>query len=337
MTIKDIARLSGVSVSTVSRVLNNHPDVSVENRAHVMAVIQQYNYIPNNSARSLVKTTSDSIGLIVRGISNPFYTDIIHAIENRINSKGYTMVMQHISSNDDEVKCGAMMERDKRLQGIVFLGGRSDYTAKEMALLNVPFVCCSYTNHYGELPSDQFSSVSIADEEEAYRAVIELYRAGHRRIAALISEPDDKSISQLRFQGYQKALADCGLPYDPELVICTDAFDIQAAYNAMAAKLKEGTHFTAVFSISDIMAIGAMRAMREAGISVPEDCSIIAIDGLEFSDYIHPQLSTLCQPMKEMGQLSVDILLDLIQGIGENRQEILPTVYRTGASVRKIQ
>lgn len=337
MTIKDIAKLAGVSVSTVSRVLNDHPDVSEENRQHVLSVIQQYNYIPNNSARSLVKTTSDSIGLIVRGISNPFYADIIHAVEERVNARGYTMVMQQIGTSDDEVKAGAMMERDKRLQGIVFLGGRSDYTSRELAALNVPFVCCSYSNQYGSLLRSEYSSVSIADEEEAYRAVMELYKAGHRRIAVLLSAPDDKSISQLRYQGYVRALTHCGIPLDEDLVIRTEAFDIQAGYKAMERTLQKGIKFTAVFSISDIMAIGAMRAMREAGLTVPYDCSIIAIDGLEIGDYVHPQLSTLCQPMKEMGNRSVDILLDMIQGTGHNRQEILPTTFRTGASVRKIR
>ena len=127
MTIKDIAKLCGVSVTTVSRVLNNRPDVSRENREKVLAVIKQTNFIPNNSARSLVKTTSDNIGVLVRGISNPFYTDIIRAMEERIHARGYTMVMQQIESSDDELALGAMMERDKRLRGIIFLGGRSVY------------------------------------------------------------------------------------------------------------------------------------------------------------------------------------------------------------------
>lgn len=336
MTIKDIAKLAGVSVSTVSRVLNERPDVSVENRQRVLSVIQEYNYIPNNSARNLVKTTSDSIGLIVKGISNPFYTDIIHAIEAQITARGCNMVMQHISTRENELTVGAMMERDKRLQGIIFLGGRSDYTASEIAPLNVPFVCCSFSNQYGDLYRGDYSSVSIADPEEAYRAVMELYRAGHRRIAALISSPDDKSISQLRYQGYVDALKQCGIPLDEALVICSDDFDIEAGYRAMAGRLNKGLDFTALFSISDIMAIGAMRALREAGYCVPEDCSVIAIDGLEISDYIQPQLSTLCQPMNELGQRSVDILLDIIQGIGHHRQETLPTVYRAGASVRRL-
>ena len=265
MTIKDIARLCGVSVSTVSRVLNDRPDVSEENRRRVLEVIESSNYIPNNTARDLVKTKSDAIGLVVRGVSNPFYTDIIRAVEDSITAEGFTMVMQQIGTCDDEIKRGAMMEREKRLRGIVFLGGRSDYTPEELTVLNVPFVCCSYANQYGTLPEGSYASVSIADEEEAYRAVTELYRCGHRRIAALICRPDDQSISQLRYQGYCKALSSHGIPLDPELVMCAGSFDIRDAYDAVCEKLRQGAEFTALFAIADSMAIGAMRALRDEG------------------------------------------------------------------------
>ena len=108
MTIKDIARLCGVSVSTVSRVLNDRPDVSEENRRRVLEVIESSNYIPNNTARDLVKTKSDAIGLVVRGVSNPFYTDIIRAVEDGITAEGFTMVMQQIGTCDDEIKRGGL-------------------------------------------------------------------------------------------------------------------------------------------------------------------------------------------------------------------------------------
>lgn len=201
MTIKDIARLCGVSVSTVSRVLNDRPDVSEENRRRVLEVIESSNYIPNNTARDLVKTKSDAIGLVVRGVSNPFYTDIIRAVEDGITAEGFTMGMQQIGTCDDEIKRGAMMEREKRLRGIVFLGGRSDYTPEELTMLNVPFVCCSYANQYGTLPEGSYASVSIADEEEAYRAVTELYRCGHRRIAALVARTDDRPSASCAIRG----------------------------------------------------------------------------------------------------------------------------------------
>ncbi len=335
MTIKDIAKLCGVSISTVSRVLNDRPDVSEENRRRVLAVVESTNYIPNNSARSLVKTTSDNIGVLVRGIANPFYTDILRAMEEQIHARGYTMVMQQIGIHDDELTLGAMMERDKRLRGIIFLGGRSDYTPEDISVLNIPFVCCTYGNQYGTLPRDAYSSVSIADENAAYYAVMELYRAGHQRVAALICQPDDQSISQLRYQGYRKALSDCGLVADEALRICADSYDIQDAYNAVVQWLQTKPSFSAIFCISDMMAIGAMRALREAGLSVPEDCSVIAIDGLEFTDYTTPRLTTYCQPMKQIGQHSVDILLNLLEGKGEHRQEILLTSLRSGESVRR--
>ena len=203
-------------------------------------------------------------------------------------------------------------------------------------MLNVPFVCCSYANQYGTLPEGSYASVSIADEEEAYRAVTELYRCGHRRIAALVARTDDRAISQLRYQGYLRALADCGLPTEEELVIRAGSFDIGDAYRATAEKLRQEADFTAVFSIADNMALGAMRALREAGRRVPEDCSVIAIDGLTMSEYFHPMLTTLCQPMEEMGRRSVEILMDMIHGRGRPRCETVRTVLRRGASVRRI-
>jgi LacI family transcriptional regulator len=335
MTIKDIARRSGVSISTVSRVLNDRPDVSEESRRRVQAVIDACGYIPNNSARDLVKTKSDTIGLVVRGVSNPFYTDIIRAIEAGITAGGYTMVMQQIDTGDDELKRGAIMEREKRLRGLIFLGGRFDYTRADLSPLNVPFVCCAYSNPYGTLEAEEFSSVSIADRACAHEAVRYLIERGHRRIAALVARTDDRSISQLRFQGYVKALEESGIPVEERRILCADSFDIGAASAAMARALAEGDDSTAVFAISDNMAIGAMHALRRAGRRVPEDCSVIAIDGLEVSGYIDPPLTTLCQPMEEMGRRSVEILLDVIRGAPHTHQ-ILPTALREGGSVRTI-
>ena len=333
MTIKDIAKQCSVSVSTVSRVLNDRPDVSEDVRRKVLSAIKNSNYIPNNSARDLVRTTSDAVGLVVRGVSNTFYTDIIRAIERTITDAGFTMVMQQIGTCDDEVKCGAVMEREKRLQDIVFLGGRFDYTPADLAMLNVPFVCCSYSNRYGTLIEGEYSSVSIADGDTAQQAVEELYRHGHRRIAALISRPDDQSISQLRYEGYVQALESHGIPVDPDLVICTGGFGAKDAYRAVQEKMAENVDFTALFAIADSMAIGAMRALMDAGRRIPEDCSVIAIDGLELSAYIEPPLTTLCQPMEEMGRRSAEILLDMVRHKGSHACELLPTTLRQGRSV----
>ena len=337
MTIKDIARLSGVSVSTVSRVLNNRPDVSAESRARVRAVIESENYVPNDSARDLVRVRSDAIGLLVRGLQNPFFTEIIQAISSKLDEAGYTMVMRQIASTEDELAYGAAMEREKRLRGIIFLGGRSDYTKEELARLGVPFVLCTYTNSFGTLASSDYSSVSICDESEAYRAVNELIRNGHRRIAALIAREDDSSISELRCCGYLRALREHGIPIVSDYIISAgDSFLIDDAYRAMQKALRRRDDFTALFAISDDMAIGAMRALRERGRSIPEDCSVISIDGITVSEYLYPMLSTLVQPKEKLGERSVALLLDVIEGRGGHRQETLSTVFRAGASIRSI-
>ena len=173
-------------------------------------------------------------------------------------------------------------------------------------------------------------------EETARQAVDHLYDHGHRRIAALICREDDQSISQLRYQGYRKALESHGIPLDEDLVMCTGTFDIRDAYEAVSRRLRQGADFTALFAIADSMAIGAMRALRDAGRRVPEDCSVIAIDGLELSAYIEPPLTTLCQPMEEMGRRSAQILLGMLRGHGSHCCEVLPTQLREGGSVRSV-
>lgn len=336
MTIKDIAKLSGVSVSTVSRVLNEKPDVAPLVRDRVMEVVRSTNYIPNNSARDLVRSRSDAIGLVVRGVSNPFYVDIIKTVEREINGAGYTMVMQQIGSCDDEVKRGAIMEREKKLRGIVFLGGRSDYTPAELALINVPFVCCSYTCSFGSLPRSAYSSVSIDDVGAARSAVLKLHELGHRRIAAVVSEKHDRSISELRYLGYVEALRECGIEPDDGLVECAGSFDMDDAYAAMNRLLDRTTDFTAAFVIADAMAIAATKALCDRGLGVPENCSVIAIDGIQLSEYTRPTLTTFCQPTEEMGTQSVRVLVDMIEGRGDNRHRLVGTTFRDGASVRRI-
>lgn len=333
MTIKDIARLAGVSVSTVSRALNNHPDVSEEAKEKVLAIVDEYNYIPNTSARELGKTTSDNIGVVVRGLSNPFYTKIITEIGSRIEKAGYTMVMQQIGTSDDEIMTGAVMERDKKLLGLIFLGGRLDYTKEEVSSINVPFVCCTYNNQYGTLDKSEYSSVGIDDNQAAYDAVEKLYNRGHRKIAVLLSGPDDGSVSQVRYEGYKRAVNDFGLDNNENLIISIDSYNIADAYMGMKDWLKKNIDFTAIFAIADNMAMGAMKALREAGRIVPDDVAVVAIDGIEASEYMNPELTTFCQPMERMGQEAVELLVKIIKGSKSHKHIVLPTIYREGGTV----
>ena len=336
VTIKDIAERCGVSVSTVSRVLNNHPDVSAANRERVLAVVQELHYVPNNSARDLVKPAADSIGLVVRGVGNPFFTGIIRAMERMITEAGYTMVLHQIQSGEDELRAGAELARSKRLLGLILLGGCFDYTPEQTASLGVPFVCCTYTNSFGTLDRMEYSSVSIDDEQAAYRAVRLLTDHGHRKIGVILESVRDHSISQLRYKGYCQALQDAGIPLDPELVEETVTYEMADGYAGMERLLKRRRDLTAVFAISDAMAVAAMKALHDHGKRVPEDCSVVAIDGIDMSAYFVPTLTTLVQPQQELGENSVRILVDMIEGRTGNRHLQLETQVRQGGSVRPL-
>ena len=240
MTIKDVAEHSGVSVSTVSRVLNDHPDVSDVVRSRVMEAVRELHYVPNNSARDLVRPQSDAIGLVVRGVGNPFFTAVIRAIEQAVGQAGYTMVLHQIPSGEDELLAAASLARSKKLRGLILLGGCFDYTPEQTAALEIPFVCCSFTNSFGSLEKDAYSSVSIDDQAEARRAVEVLIQKGHRKIAVLLDSVRDHSISELRYRGYRQALADHGIPLDPELVAETGDFDMAAAYEGTRRRSKIG-------------------------------------------------------------------------------------------------
>ena len=336
MTIKDIAERCGVSVSTVSRVLNDHPDVSPANREKVMAVVRETHYVPNNSARDLVKPASDAIGLVVRGVGNPFFTGVIRAIERATGEAGYTMVLHQIRSGEDELREAAELARSKRLRGLILLGGCCDYTADNVALLDVPFVCCSFTNSFGQLPEDTYSSMTIDDKKEASRAVRLLMEQGHRKIGALLDSTSDRSISELRYMGYRQALEEGGITPEASLVEETGSFGMAEAYEGMRRLLERRKDLTSVFVISDSMAVAAMRAIHDCGKRVPEDCSVVGIDGIDMSAYVVPTLTTLVQPQEEMGERSVRILVDMIEERAGNRHLLLDTEVRPGGSVCRI-
>ena len=336
MTIRDIAERCGVSVSTVSRVLNDHPDVSETVRKRVLDVVRESHYVPNNSARDLVRAQSDSIGLVVRGVGNPFFTGLIRAIEEAVDQAGYTLVLHQIRSGEDELLAGASLARSKKLRGLVLLGGCFDYTPEQTAALDIPFVCCTYTNSFGTLERNAYSSVSIDDQKEAYRAVSALTERGHRKIGVLLDSIHDHSIAELRYRGYCQALADSGIPLDQELVEETGDFEMAAAYEGCRRLIRRRSDLTALFVIADSMAVAAMKALQDEGRRIPEGCSVIAIDGIDISAYTVPTLTTLIQPQAEMGREAVRILLDMVEGRAGNRHVLLSTSTRSGGTIRSL-
>lgn len=333
MTIKDVAQHCGVSITTVSRVLNNHPDVRESVRAKVRQAIHELHYVPNNSARDLGKSQTDTIGVVLRGASNPFLISVLRAVEQAAESAGYTLALQQINTCDDELAAGAELVRSKRLRGLILLGGEFDYTPERVADLAVPFVCCTFTGCFGSLQKDSYSSVSIDDYAEAYGAVKTLIDHGHRRIAVLLESTKDRSISELRYRGYCDALQDNGIPHDPELVAQCGSFEMLDVYRTTKRLIARRSDVTALFTISDLMAMAAIKALHKVGKNVPEDCSVISIDGIEMTRYTVPTLTSLVQPAAEMGTQAVRILTDVLKGRGGHCHLILKTTLREGETV----
>lgn len=337
-SIKDIALHCGVAISTVSRVLNNHPDVSQETRERVLHAVESFNYIPNTSARNLVRSSSDTIALLVKGVSNPFFSKLIKVIDREITLCGYTLELHQMDTSENELRIGAQLANERKLIGILFLGGRFNYSPEEMAMIHVPSVFCTYTNTFGTLDAGTYSSVAIDDKQAARDAVNTLVALGHRRIAILTDNENDNSISELRFQGYKDALREHDIPFDPNLVACTGTFsDMKAIYKATSSLIQRGGNFTAIFAIADLMAIAAIKALSDHGKSVPQDCSVVAIDGLDLSEYTLPTLTTLVQPTEEIGLACARTIIELIKHPDKHRQYTFETVLRPGGSIRAIQ
>ncbi|MCR4691622.1 MAG: LacI family transcriptional regulator [Lachnospiraceae bacterium] len=336
MTIKDIAAKCGVSVSTVSRVLNNQPYVKQDVRDKVMKVIEEEHFVPHEGAVSLAKTQEDSFGVIIRGINNPFFSEMVTVILQRGHEMGYSTYLHQIRSCDDEIGEAASLAKSRKLKGVILLGGNFDRTEEEIRQIDVPIVCCTFTNKFGVVPKEIFSSVSIDDEAAAYKAVSYLISEGHKKIAVVLPSVDDKSISELRYMGYCKAMKEAGLAVTDDLIIATGDYSMEEAYAGVKAALERKAKFTAIFGISDLIALASMKALSDAGYKIPGKCSVIGIDGIDMTSYFIPTLTTLVQPRDVIAQRAVEILIGAIEEPGEGTHEIVEAQLRIGESVKKI-
>lgn len=340
VNIKDIARLCGVGVSTVSRAINNHPDINPETKSMIMQVIKENNYIPNNSARNLKRTDSKAIAVLIKGISNPFFSKMIRIFEEEIQEKKYSFIMQRVDASEDEVDVALELIKEKKPRGIVFLGGYFTHSKEKLAQLTVPFVLSTIGMTQSLEVSSSYSWVSVDDFAESYKMVDYLYRLGHRRIMILASSIDDESIGKLRLEGYKKALKDHNLPYDPELVVyaeeCEDCYTMGSGYERMNKVLDKGTEFTAIYAISDSIAIGACKAVFERGKRVPEDYSIAGFDGLDIAHYYNPTITTIRQPVEEMAEATIRILFDVIRNRSGHQKRVFKGELVEGESTRRL-
>lgn len=323
MTIKDIAKKCGVGVSTVSRAMNNHPDINPETKEMIMRVIEESNYVPNNSARNLKRSDAKAIAVLVKGIGNTFFSDLVGGLERECQKLGYSCILQHVEEQENELDTALHIAKEKKLRGLVFLGGSFSHPRKKLNQLEVPYVLSTICTT--GLQGQDIAAVSVDDFKESYKMTDYLIRLGHRDIAILTAPREDESIGKLRLLGYQKALEDHGIPYREELVgfmdMKEDCYSFRSGYR-LTKKLLERGRFTALYATSDTLAIGACRALKESGISVPKDCSVAGFDGMEAGEFYIPSLTTIRQPVEKIAKATADLLFDMIQGKEKAKQVI---------------
>lgn len=306
VTIKDISKYSGVSTSTVSRVLTNNPKVSPEALRKVQEAIKALGYIPNSAARSLVNKKRGMIGLIVPELENPYYTEIIHGVEETAARYGFgTTLSCHMDSAVDKSSIFKLMELG--VDGIIHAGPlQDDQLIEYLHSQHIPHVLLGR-----KLESAKCSYVICSDYKSAFQSTNYLIELGHRKIAFLFGKQNSYSSIQ-KYEGYMGALTAAGIQKSDSL-ICSGGLSFQGGYEAVKKLLEQKSKFSAVLAGNDMMALGAREALLEAGLQIPGDVSLIGIDDIFWSRIKGIELTTIHVPQYEMGSKSFEILLGRIE------------------------
>lgn len=332
-TMKDVAKLAGVSIQTVSYVVNATGSISASTRTRVLDAISALNYRPDVIARSMRTRRTHLIGLLVLDITNPVHSRIAHAVESAAYARGYKVILYNISQDPDRERESLEASVEGLVDGLIIVNS----VDRERTL--------EFLRHEGangvlidSLASSDIPSVMVDNFAAAYAATAHLITLGHRRIAHIAGwEPH--SIAQQRADGYRRALADHGLDY-----VCVGkalaeswSWDFKAGYEGMQQVLAHQAYPTAVFAASDQMAIGAYRAIAEAGLRIPDDVSVVGFDNLEVAAYTVPPLTTIHQPFEKMATDAVKLLVKLIKRQRIDKpQEVLPFELIVRGSTKEV-
>ncbi len=333
MTIKDLAQKTGYSVATVSRTLNNHPNVSEKTRHEILEAVEESGFQINTNAQNL-KQHATSILVIVKGTSNELFSEMVETIQSLVAQTHYPLYVDYIDEDHNEVLRAVRLCREKKPLGILFLGGNSQHFLKHFSKIDIP--CVLVSNNASGLPFPNLSSVSTDDRLASRSAIDSLIALGHRKFVIVGGDRKVSDTSRLRYEGCLQAFQKHGIDYDEELDYQGVRFSCQDGYNATQQLIATGRPFTALFAIADVMAIGAIRALHDNGLRVPQDVSVIGFDGLPLGSFLVPQLSTVVQSAQVMARRSVEILIDRIQHGGAACHESVPYTLCQRESTRRI-
>lgn len=313
-TIKDIASICGVSVSTVSRAINDAEGISSTTRRKILATIKKTGYVPDANARNLKISKNKIIAVLIKGITNPFFTPLIKVIEEEISKTDYSFVLTKVEEHLSEVDVATRVVKTLKPEGIIFLGGHFVSDRKELNAIGVPYSMTTIVNK--DIINKNSTCVGIDDFKESARMVDYLVSLGHKKIAFIAARADDLSIGHLRLEGYKKALAKHGIAFDQSLVIYPpkglNPYSLYHGYESGKKIVKDGLDCTAIFAISDLVAIGAIKALSDMGKSVPGDFSVAGFDGLEINEFLIHPITTIAQPTSKIAYTSVKELFKII-------------------------
>ena len=333
MTIKDLARESGYSLGTVSRVLNNQPNVSDKARRAILAIAEANGFELNQSAQLLKQQRSNTVLIIVKGTANELFAGMVEQLQSLFSRTTHPLIVDFIDEDENEVLRGVRLCRERKPAGVMFLGGTNQNFLSDFGKIDIPAVVV--TNDASTLPFENLSSVSTNDRRGAACAVEYLIRSGHREIAVLGGDRKLSDTSEQRYIGCVEAFARNQLRFDEKTWYHTGRYSYESGYAGMQEVLRQTPQVTAVFAMADVIAIGAIRALADAGLRVPDDISVIGYDGLKIGGYYTPKLSTVSQSVDLLAERGFTVLMDCMERGGKARHITVPFTLSNRESVKK--
>jgi LacI family transcriptional regulator len=330
VTINDIAKKSGVSLATVSRVINHSPHVSPASKEKVENAIKELNYIPNAYARGLSKSQSDIIGVIIPEITNPFFSEIIKGITEIGDKNNLNILLFNTDENADKEERALRILQEYRIRGLIItpVTGINEYDrdyVKRFEILNIPIVLMDRS-----IKNSDFDGIYFDDRTAIFKTTCLLIEQGHRDIAALIGNPNHV-VSKARVQGYVDAFEAHQITYDPKRLIPGE-FSIESSYKLTKQLILEHQLPTALLGMTNMLSMGCLKALYEYGISIPEEVAFAGYDQLEMHDVLHLNLTLVEKDAQEMGRRAARLLIDKLSGdTASNKTILMPELCVRGS------
>jgi LacI family transcriptional regulator len=332
VTIYDVAREAGVSMATVSRVVNNNPNVKPQTRKKVFEAIERLGYRPNAVARGLASKKTTTVGVVIPDISNSIFSEVARGIEDIANMYHYNIILCNADKKKEKEIRVINTLLEKQVDGLLFMGGAvTDDHIQAFKTSSVPIVLCATADEHNQMPS-----VDIDHEKAAFDAVNVLIQNGHRDIAMISGSLHDPAYGYARYQGYRKALEEAGIPIRDDYVRIGN-YRYESGIEATKHFLGLPQRPSAIFAATDEMAIGAIHTLQDCGLRIPEDVSVISVDNIRMASMVRPTLTTVAQPMYDIGAVSMRLLTKLMNKEvkdGDMTQVILPheVIYRNSVA-----